>query len=168
MVSRSGKYVDLTHTSAVTNNILHSLFSQCTVMLNGVPVTQSHDHYIYRAYLETLLTYGSDASTTHLTYSYWYLNTGEMQPCDPTAETHNSTPNDGFIARWSRLNGSRDLRTLGRLNTDLCIVPLFLLPKVPLQIKFKKAWPRFCLKKISSNKITTFKFLDAYLMVRRV
>jgi len=41
IVSRSGKDVDLTDTTAVANNLLHFLFSQCTVMLNGVSVTQS-------------------------------------------------------------------------------------------------------------------------------
>jgi len=45
MVSSSGKEVDLTDTTTVANNLLHSLFSQCTVMVNGVPVTQSHGHY---------------------------------------------------------------------------------------------------------------------------
>ena len=66
MVSRSGKCVDLKDTTAVANNRLHSLFSQCTVMLNGVPVTQSPEHYNYGAYLETLLTYGTDAASSHL------------------------------------------------------------------------------------------------------
>ena len=42
MVSSSRKDVDLTDTTAVANNLLHSLFSQCTVMVNGVPFTQSH------------------------------------------------------------------------------------------------------------------------------
>jgi hypothetical protein len=62
MVSSSGKDVDLTDTNTVANNLLHSLFSQCTVMVNGVPVTQSHEHYNYPAYLENLLTYGTDAA----------------------------------------------------------------------------------------------------------
>jgi len=62
LVSTSGKDVDLTDTTFVTNNLLQSLFSQCTVMLNGVSVTQLHEHYNYRAYFETLLTYGTDAT----------------------------------------------------------------------------------------------------------
>ena len=62
--------VDLKDTTAVTNNLLHSLFSQCSVTLNGVPFTQSHDNYNYRVYLETLLTYGSDIVSSHLTNSY--------------------------------------------------------------------------------------------------
>ena len=34
MVPSSGNDVDLTDTTAVANNLLHSLFSQCTVMVN--------------------------------------------------------------------------------------------------------------------------------------
>jgi len=44
LVSSSGNDVDLTDITALTNNIKHSLFSQCTVILNRVPVTQSHVH----------------------------------------------------------------------------------------------------------------------------
>ena len=40
IISSSVKYVDLTDKSAVANNLLHSLFSQFTIMVNGVPVTQ--------------------------------------------------------------------------------------------------------------------------------
>jgi imidazoleglycerol phosphate dehydratase HisB len=43
------------HTAGV-NNFVHSLFSQCTITLNGVNITGSGDHYNYRAYLKTLLT----------------------------------------------------------------------------------------------------------------
>ena len=67
MVSSPGKDEDLRDTTAVANNLLHSRLSQCTVMVNGVPVTQSHEHYNYRAYLETLLTYGREAASSHLT-----------------------------------------------------------------------------------------------------
>jgi len=91
-----------------------------------------------------------------------------MQPSDPTAETHTSATNNGFIARWTRLSGSRDFQLLGRLHTDLCNVPLFLLPRVPLQIKLTKARPSVYLMNESADTKTTFQFLDAYLLVRRV
>ena len=47
--------------TAVVNNLLHSLFSQCTIYLNGTQITQARDLYPYRAYIETLSTYGNDA-----------------------------------------------------------------------------------------------------------
>ena len=160
--------MDLTDTTAVNNNLLHSLFSQCTVLLNGFPVTQSHEHYNYRAYLETLLTYGTDAASLHLSNYYWYLHNGDMKSCDPMVETFNSHTDDGFIARTSRLIGSRYVQLFERLHTDLCNIPLFLLPKVQLQIKLTNARPKFYLMNKSADTKITFKFLDAHLMVRRV
>ena len=88
-------------------------------MLNGVPVTQSHELYTYGAYIESLFTYGTEALTSHLTKSYWYLDTSDMIPCDPMAVTHTSTKNDGFIARCYSLSGSRGVQLFGRLHTDL-------------------------------------------------
>ena len=61
MVYSSRKDVDLIDTTAEANNFLHYRFIQCTVMVNGVTVTKLQEHYNYRAYLETLLTYGTDA-----------------------------------------------------------------------------------------------------------
>ena len=145
--SCSGQDVDVTDTTAVVNNLLHSLFSQCTIMVNGVPVTQSHEHYNYRAYLETLLTYGTEAAALHLSNFYWYLDNGHMQPNDLKAETHTSATNDGFIVRRNRQSGSRDVQLLELLHTNLCNVPIFLLTRLPLQIKLTKARPSFYLMK---------------------
>jgi len=72
--------VDFTDYTIVTNNFLHSLFSQYNVTLNGTNITQAREHYNYRSYYETLLTYGSDAGASFLTNAYWHLDTGDMQP----------------------------------------------------------------------------------------
>jgi len=79
--------VDFTDYTAVTNNFLHCLFNQCNVTLNGVTITQASEHYNYRSYLEAFLTFGTDAAASDLTTAYWYLDAGDMQPCDPMAET---------------------------------------------------------------------------------
>ena len=113
--SCSGQDVDVTDTTAVVNNLLHSLISQRTVTLNVVPITQSHDHYNYCAYLETLLIYRIDAAPSHLSNSCWYLDNGDMNPCVPMAEAHTSATNERFISRWARLSGSRDVKHFGLL-----------------------------------------------------
>jgi hypothetical protein len=43
--------------TAVTNNFPHSLFSQCAIYLNGVPITQSSQHYNYRSMLDTAVVW---------------------------------------------------------------------------------------------------------------
>lgn len=50
----------------VVNNMLHSLFRQCSIYLNGTPVSQSDNNYSFRSMIEVLLNYSGDASTTHL------------------------------------------------------------------------------------------------------
>ena len=56
---------DTDYTAGI-NNLLHSLFSQCSISLNSTQITQAGELYNYRAYLETLLTYRSDAAESHL------------------------------------------------------------------------------------------------------
>ena len=52
---------DTAYTTGI-NSLLPSLFSQCSISLNGTQITQGTDLYNYRAYLETLINYGSDAA----------------------------------------------------------------------------------------------------------
>jgi len=47
------------------NNLLHYMFSYLSVSLNGSPVVLYETNYHYKAYLEQLLNYGSDARGTH-------------------------------------------------------------------------------------------------------
>ena len=143
-----------------TNNFLHSLFSQCTIALNGVNITQSGDLYNYRAYLETILSYGNDAASAHLTNSYWYKDAGDMLPCDPTKA---ESTNTGFIEHWHKQKQTKEIEMYGCIHSDLCNVPKFLLPGVRLQIKFTKAKPSFYLMNTKADSTTIFKFLDTKL-----
>ena len=53
-------------TSTPVNNILHSLFSEIDVSLNGKVVTPGTDTYPYKAYLEKLLSYSPDTLHTQM------------------------------------------------------------------------------------------------------
>ena len=60
---------------APVNNWLHSLFSQVDVHLNDTLVTPSSNTYPFRAYVETLLSYGAEAKKTQLSSQLWYKDT---------------------------------------------------------------------------------------------
>jgi hypothetical protein len=92
------------HTAGLNNFLHQSTFSQCNIALNGLNITGSGDHYNYRVYLETLLTYGVDASLLHLTNSYWYKDLGDMLPCDSTLS---DAKNTGFVDRWNHQKQSK-------------------------------------------------------------
>jgi len=124
LISASGKDVDFSDHTGVTNNFLHSLFSQCNFTLNGVNITLASERYQYRSYLETLMTYGSDTAVTHHSNAYWYLDTDDMQPADTSAENVTAMTNKGFILFWNRISASREVELFGRLDSDICNVPL--------------------------------------------
>ena len=122
---------DTDYTAGV-NNLLHSLFSYCTISLNGTQITQATELYPYRAYIETLLTYGNDAANSHLKMAFWQLDEGNMLggDCSKPAETTNG----GFCTRWSHLKDGQAVEMYGRLHSDICNVPLFLPNGVKIQI----------------------------------
>ena len=165
LTTADGKDLNAEDFTAVTNNFLHSLFSQCTIYLNGVPITQSSQHYNYRSTLETLLSYGNDAVHSHLTNAFWYPDTGDMSACCPATVPSKNT---GFVRRWNLCKQSKEIQMYGRLHADICNVPRFLLPGVRMQVKLTKAKPRFYLMHTDPEHSTVFKFLDAKLYVKRV
>jgi hypothetical protein len=119
LTAADGKDLTAEDYTAVTNNFLHSLFSQCTIYLNGVPITQSSQLYNYRSTLETLLSYGNDAIHSHLTNAFWYLDTGDVAACCPTVPAKNT----GVGRRWELCKQSKEIQIYGRLHADLCNVP---------------------------------------------
>ena len=79
LVHADGSNLHSDDNTSVVNNLLHSLFSQCIVTRNGVSISASKDlSYNYRVYLETSFTYGQDASPSHLTKAFWYLDDGDL------------------------------------------------------------------------------------------
>jgi hypothetical protein len=87
----------------------------------------------------------------------------DLAPCDDKTVT-----NKGFITRWKRQKQSKELQMIGRIHSDICNIPIYLIPGVRMQIKFTKAKPSFLLMKKDDKSTTTFKYLDAQLLIIRV
>jgi len=94
--------------------------------------------FITTGLISKLLSYGNEAASSYLTNSYWYKDVGDMLHCYPTKA---ESTNTGFIERWNNQKQSIEIDMYGRIHSDLCNVPIFLLPGVRLQIKFTKAKP---------------------------
>ena len=147
------------------HNFLHSLFNKCSLTLNGASITQKMDLYQYRSYLETLLTYGIDAATSHLTNAFWYLDKSYLLPRDSIKP---ESKNKGFIDRWIRIKPSKDVRLLSRLQSDICYVIPYLLPRFKLQIKLTKDKRTYYLMNTNTDSPSRYQFLEVYLLVNRV
>jgi hypothetical protein len=66
------------------------------------------------------------------------------------------------------VKNSKILNLYGRLHSDICNVPRYLLPGIRIQIKLTKAKPAFYLMNTDATSTTQFKFLDAKLNVKRI
>ena len=75
IIRQHGDNLDNTDQASPVNLTLHSLFSEVDLKLNDVHINSANNTYAYRAYLETLLSYGPDAKDSQLTAALYYKDT---------------------------------------------------------------------------------------------
>jgi len=165
IMGADGKDLDASDFTAGTNTFLHSLFSQCSISLNGVNITPASELYSYRSYLESLRTYGSDAANSHLTNAYWYLDEGDVLAGNPTSY---NIKNKGFVKRLDRQKQSKVIELYDRLHADVYNVSQFLLSGVRMQIRLTTAKDDVYLMNANADTKANFKFFEAELIVRRI
>ena len=126
---------DEANTVGCVNNLLHSMFSSLSVSLNGKPLTLHEANYHYKAYLEKLLNYGSDASGTHLLSSFWFLDS-------PTTDGALKN-NTGYAKRLHYLGNSNTVELFGRLHAELFNSDKMLINGVDMNIKLTRTTEGF-------------------------
>ncbi|XP_045453451.1 uncharacterized protein F54H12.2-like [Melitaea cinxia] len=145
---------------APVNNWLHSVFTQLDVYLNQKLVSPPNNTYAYRAYIETLLNYSSEAKQSHLTCSLWYEDTaGKM---DSTEEK-----NSGFTKRQQLVSESKEVEMIGHLHGDIFNQEKFLINGVEMSIKLVRSRETFNLMAPTDDVKYKINITDATLLVRR-
>lgn len=142
---------------APVNNWMHSIFSQVDVYLNQKCVTPPSNHYNYRAYIENLLNYGSDAKNSHLQTVMWNKDTTSFDSVDST--------NKGFVERYNATKDGKVVELYGNLHCDIFNQDKFLLNGVEVSVRLIKATNAFHLMSATTGSI---EILDANLFVRKV
>ena len=102
---------------------MHSLFSDVSVSLNGKLVSPPTRMYPYRAYIETLLSYGPVAKESQLTGLMWYKDTPGQQDKRPTDSKR-------FTSRKELTVLSKSVQMTGKLHLDLFCQDIYLLNHV--------------------------------------
>ena len=140
------------------NLFLHSLFSQVDLSLNDSLVTPSTSTYAYRAYLETLLSYGPAAKESQLTAALWYKDTaGHMDALDD---------NEGLTKRKNHTNRSAVVEMTGKLHLDLFFQDRYILNKVAAKLRLVRSKDAFCL--MSDGTEYKVHLVDVALFVYKV
>jgi hypothetical protein len=88
---------------------MHSLISDVNVSLNEKLVSPPISLYPYRAYIETLLSYGPAAKESQLTGVMWYKDT-------PGHQDKTTAANKGFTSRKSLTAQSKSVQMMGKLH----------------------------------------------------
>ena len=147
---------------APVNNWLHSLFSQVDVYLYDTLVTPSSNTYPFRAYVDTVLSYGTEAKNTQLTSQLWYKDTaGHMD--STTADGGNT----GLVERRRYISESRVVEMMGRLHVDLFLQDRCLLNGVSVMIRLVHSKDAFSLMDDGQNPDDKVQIVDAVLFARK-
>ena len=166
-ITRSnGNNLEAADTVGPTNNFLHSLFSQVDVSLNGTLVSNSSNTYAYRAYIETLLSYGPSAKKSHLTASLFFKDdAGKMDQANPNAAA--ADRNNGLTKRASFTAASHEVDMIGRLHSDIFLQERYILNEVNTRIKLTRSKDAFCLM-ATGNQPFKLQITAAALLIRKV
>src|SRR5206468_1690151 len=88
IVQGTNAAIDNTYHVGPINLLLHSLFSEVDFKLNDTLISSTNNTYPYRAYIETLLSYGPAAKNSQLTSALYYKDDShKMDDPNPLAAT---------------------------------------------------------------------------------
>ena len=148
---------------------LQSLWSQVDVSLGGKLVTDATNCYPYRAYLETLLNYGSEAKQTQLTSGLFYQDTpGCLHLVNPFPGGDNPPVNEGLAKRAEMTRRSREVDLIGPLHVDMFFQDRYLISKVDIKIKLHRSKHQFSLVTSEADRPYKVVITEAAIFLRKV
>ena len=140
------------------NYPIATLFEHVNIHLNNDPATNT-SNYGYKAYLETLLTYGDKAKKSWLQGGGFFKDTeGKMDVL--------GDGNSGFKARQDLVAESKLLELVGKFHTGLHNQPRLLVNHVDMRIELTRYKDDFCLLAADTESVK-IEIIDAVLKVRR-
>lgn len=158
--------IDNTDHVAPVNLFLHSLFTEVELKLNDTLVSSTNNTYAYRAYLETLLSYGPAAKHSQLTSALYYKDTSQSMEEGNPLDVHGL--NAGLKKRHSFIDQGRAVDLLGCIHSDLFFQDKYLPSDVGLRIRLVRSKDAFSLMSDVPADAFKVKILDCKLFVRKV
>ena len=132
---------------------------------NGTLVTLLTNTYTFRAYIETLLSYGPDAKDTQLTGQLWHKDTATRM--DAVEIVDETAANAWFVTRRANIVRSRTVDLMGRLHVDLFLQDKFLINGVDAKIRLVRSKPAFVLMAGGANPDYRINIVNATLFAKK-
>lgn len=132
--------------------LAHALFSKIDVNVSNKLITPSNNYYPFKAAIETMLNFGSDAKSTHLACIHY--NGGPSNYDEESSKNQTSS--------------SRSFELMIPLHIDLFFQPKYLLSYTPIRFVFYMADPTFYLKTEHANLSPRLEIQEAVLYIRHI
>src|SRR6267154_215520 len=161
----NGQPIDNTHQVGPINLLLHSLFSEVDFKLNDTVISSTNNTYPYRAYIETLLSYGPAAKNSQLTSALYYKDSARnIEDSNPLA----ANANDGLKKRHSFFNNGGVVDMVGCIHSDLFFQEKFLPSDIGLRLRLVRSKNSFCLISDVAQASFKIKLHDVKLLIRKI
>ncbi|XP_033728219.1 uncharacterized protein F54H12.2-like [Pecten maximus] len=146
ILKQDGSPLVANESTAFVNIPLHSLWGQVDVSLQGKILSGNSGNYAYKAYIQSLLNYGTSTKATQLSAQLYYQDTpGSMDETDPDGA------NSGLFSRNEFTKDSLSVDLIGPLAEDLCRLDRYILNGVNVEIKLYRNRNAFVLMSGESN-----------------
>ena len=134
---------DADHVGGV-NLFLHSLFHQVDVSLSDVEISQSAGKYAYRAYIESLLSYGPQAKTSQLTAAMYYKETSGNRDRPIPDHANAGETNYRLQKRAAFTDRGATVDMVGRIHSDIFFQDRYMLYEVDDKVRLVRNKDSFC------------------------
>src|SRR5206468_1590936 len=151
LLKGDGTPIDNTSHVAACNLFLHSLFSEVDAKLNGTLISSSNNTYPYRAYMETLPSYGYDAKRSQLTSALYYKYVGGDEGFEEGDPHAGGARNSGMKKRNSFFENGEIVPLQGPIHLDLMFQDRYLPSDVGIQLRFVRSKDAFSLMSDAAN-----------------
>jgi hypothetical protein len=175
------------HTALPIDNVLHSLWSDVQVKLNGTLVSTSNTNYCYKSYIENLLKFNTVAKDKQLSLVGFMGDNGYFDQIDPD-EIPTSNALQSKLTLWTKIHTkyregytSEDVddesehwtdptcvEFMGPLMADICQQDRLIMNGVNIDIKLIPQKDSFRLITFPKNSVAEIHIEDIKLMVCRV
>ena len=152
---------------APVNLTIQSLFSEVEVTMKDTHVATNNNTNPYKAYIMTLLSYGSDAKESQLYCSGYSKDTAGVM--DENNPIHADAANKGAKARRLLFaNGVTELQ--GRIFCDMFMQEKLIPDGIPIKIKLQRSKDAFSLMASAAHAARHYKIsiTECHLTVRKV
>ena len=142
IVDADGEILGATADVTPVNFWLHALFSQIDMTLKDTLVTTSNNTYPDKAYIETLLSFGTVSKQSQLTASMWYKDMNNF-----SLDQHI----DGYVKRKEFARESHLIDMLGKLHLDLMFQDRYILNHTPIKLRLTRSKDKFAIVSPTDN-----------------